>query len=163
TVLRIGSPRDDPLPRDFWGCVDFLIDSTRERKSDGDRTNPRVQDKEIDVFAWRPFGDGRPGQIIVVAQCAAGKNWTDKGRIPLDVWRDYIAWIHPPVAALAIPFVHHDGLRGAGTWRESSLNHTAILMDRLRITTSCMLTSERTKIEPELEAWDGPLRATLRT
>lgn len=162
TVIRIGAPREPPMPDGFWECVDKITELTRERGADGDRKNPRVQDKQIDVFAWRPFGDGRAGQVLLVAQCAAGKDWVDKSRIPLEVWRDYIAWIHQPVAALAIPFVHRDGYNGANTWREVSLNHTAILLDRIRITAAALTSPARGRAEAELDTWDGPLRSTLR-
>ncbi|MCX7045141.1 MAG: hypothetical protein NTX50_06615 [Candidatus Sumerlaeota bacterium] len=37
-----------------------------------------TKDSKLDLVAWKKFLDGRPSQIIIFGQCAAGFNWTDK-------------------------------------------------------------------------------------
>lgn len=46
-------------------------------------------DRGLDVLAWKPFGDNRGNQIIIMMQCAGGANWTSKtGDVVLRAWTE---------------------------------------------------------------------------
>lgn len=53
---------------------------------------PQDKDKGVDIIAWKPHGDKRPNQIILLLQCAAGINFEQKRSIPLLAWGDFINW-----------------------------------------------------------------------
>lgn len=44
------------------------------------RSQPTLsaKDSKLDLVAWKGFHDGRPSQIVLFGQCAAGTNWHDK-------------------------------------------------------------------------------------
>src|SRR5215472_10727413 len=63
-----------------------------------------LKDNEVDVFAWRPPGDGRRGQLILMCQCAIGAGWNDKG-IRLEKWDPFVLFAVTPIGASAFPFV----------------------------------------------------------
>jgi hypothetical protein len=45
------------------------------------RTAPENEDEKdakLDLVAWRPFSDGRPGKLVGFGQCATGRNWREK-------------------------------------------------------------------------------------
>jgi hypothetical protein len=64
----------------------------------------KIKDNEVDVIAWRPAGDRRRGQLIIMCQCAIGADWNNKG-IRLDKWEPFVGFAVRPVAAGAFPFV----------------------------------------------------------
>jgi hypothetical protein len=87
------------------------------------------KDRGVDVVAWKPFGESRTSQIIVLLQCASGKDWQKKTTdLPLNAWEQYIHWSNNPIKAFAVPCVipWHD-------WHEVS-KEGGILFDRIRIT-----------------------------
>ena len=71
----------------------------------------RYKDRGVDVIAWRPFdehaaGEHRSSQIVILAQCAAGKNWRQKtGQLPLKSWTQYVHWACEPLTGFAVPCV----------------------------------------------------------
>jgi len=76
-----GHPRNIRL-RDMCGAIGekFNCDPPRYRK-----------DRKLDVLAWKPFGDCRASQIVILMQCAAGHNWRSKlPELSIDAWRRYI-------------------------------------------------------------------------
>lgn len=128
--LNVGSPRGLDAPRGFKQCLDFICTELGERRGDVKSYNLPTMDEKVDVVAWRPFPDGRPGQVIIFAQCAAGKHWKSKaGEISLTLWRDYINWLTSPLIAFTFPFVCLDD----EVWRHLSKQNNGFLLDRLRI------------------------------
>ncbi|HDL00834.1 MAG TPA: hypothetical protein ENH23_01195 [candidate division Zixibacteria bacterium] len=87
------------------------------------------KDRGVDVVAWKPFGESRNSQVIVLLQCASGKNWQNKTTdLPLNAWEQYIHWSNNPIRAFAVPCVIP-----SRNWHEVS-KEGGILFDRIRIT-----------------------------
>lgn len=129
-AINIGTPRESGTPKGFRQCLDYLCKELGELRGDVESYNLPTMDEKVDAVAWRPFPDKRPGQIIIFAQCAAGKNWKDKaGEISFDLWRDYINWLVKPLIALTFPFVCLEDEE----WRHISKQNRGLLLDRLRI------------------------------
>ena len=56
------------------------------------------QDRDLDIVAWKDFGDKRSSQIALLIQCAAGHNWKSKLKdLNVDAWRKYIHFACKPV------------------------------------------------------------------
>lgn len=66
---------------------------------------PRDKDKGVDIIAWKPHGDKRPNQIILLLQCAAGVNFEQKKSISLAAWQEFINWAVKPVHGIMIPSI----------------------------------------------------------
>jgi len=87
----------------------------------------RFNDRGLDVVGWIPFSDKRPGQVVVLLQCAAGHNWKDKLPVPIDAWLQYIHWACNPLKAFAVPCVVDER-----DWHEMSKDK-GVFLDRARI------------------------------
>lgn len=87
----------------------------------------RYKDRGIDVIGWIPHEDRRSGQTIILLQCGAGKNWKGKNPVPIEVWKEFIHWAHPPVYGFAIPCIVDDDV-----WHDISKDK-GILFDRVRL------------------------------
>lgn len=88
----------------------------------------RYKDRGVDIIAWKPFAEKRSCQFVVLAQCAAGKNWKTKTReLPINSWKQYIHWANDPVTAFFVPCIIEDDL-----WHDIS-REAGILFDRIRI------------------------------
>lgn len=84
------------------------------------------RDRGVDVVSWLPFAEGRSGQVVLLIQCAAGRDW-GKPPVPLDAWRQYLKWAHDPIRGYAVPSMvpqteWHDRNRDKG-----------VIFDRARI------------------------------
>jgi len=103
---HFGWPRDGaPGERNFAAALPVLLRKLGEHAAIRYEDIPaKIKDNEVDVFAWRPPGDGRRGQLIIMCQCAIGGGWNDKG-IRLDKWDPFITFAVTPVGAAAFPFV----------------------------------------------------------
>jgi hypothetical protein len=67
------------LPRSFPAALDALCRDLCEGTSHRDRPRLREQkDAKLDIVAWRPFPDDRPGKLIAFGQCATGIHWQEK-------------------------------------------------------------------------------------
>ena len=79
-AVRFGHPREDPLPPAFAKALGQVCDRLRE----GCARDPLpdhladAKDGSVDVVAWKAVGDERPGQLLLLGQCAAGGNWSQK-------------------------------------------------------------------------------------
>lgn len=70
----------------------------------GDRIpNSQDKDKGVDLIAWLSHGDGRPNQVALLVQCAAGTNFSSKKSISSTAWGDFINWSVKPLCSIAIP------------------------------------------------------------
>lgn len=88
----------------------------------------RYKDRGVDIIAWKPFAEERSCQFVVLAQCAAGKNWRNKtSELPINSWRQYIHWANDPATAFFVPCIIADDL-----WHDIS-KEAGILFDRIRI------------------------------
>ena len=89
----------------------------------------KYKDRGVDVIAWKPFSEPRNSQVVVLLQCASGKDWRSKTRdLPLRSWEQYIHWSNNPIKAFAVPCVI-----SSYDWHDVS-KEAGILFDRIRIT-----------------------------
>lgn len=87
------------------------------------------KDRNLDLMAWRPFGDSRPGQLIVLVQCAAGRNWqTKKTELVVGAWKKYIQFHVDPVRGFTMPYIISD----TNEFEEHSTD-AGLILDRVRI------------------------------
>ena len=87
------------------------------------------KDRGVDVIAWKPFSESRTSQVIILLQCASGKDWRNKTTdLPINAWEQYIHWSNNPTKAFAVPCVIP-----SRDWHEVS-KEGGILFDRIRIT-----------------------------
>ncbi len=128
SALRIGSPREPPVPAGFGDSLEYLAELMGERVRGP--LVPHVGDADVDVVGWMPFADGKAGQFILLAQCKTGKHWdTEIGELSLDVWREQMAWATQPAKAIAFPYVFDGTL---DEWRYIGLKG-GVPFDRLRL------------------------------
>ncbi len=147
-AYAFGWPRDDSsgfreaiidlLSRCGVGRIlpEFPVDSTG-KENDG----------TVDVVAWRPFGDGLYGGLILYGQVASGANWQDKpiGAYLAEKFLRYLL-LKPSetfIEAMFMPFILHNDLperRGVLTYdaiveysRAKAMTFGTIV-DRLRLT-----------------------------
>jgi len=66
---------------------------------------PQDKDKGVDIIAWKPHGDKRPNQIILLLQCAAGVNFEQKRSISISAWSEFINWAVLPIQGIMIPSI----------------------------------------------------------
>jgi len=107
------------------------------------------KDRNLDVVAWKPFGDNRASQIVVLIQCAAGHNWTSKKtELSLDAWRKYIHFACKPIKGLAIPIVITDKIR-----LEEDSTDAGLILDRARIYRNISKDLTPDELKNDLERW----------
>lgn len=128
-AIRIGAPRRKPVPSMFPEAVRYVSESVNEEYGYGNLEFQKSGDDGVDVIGWRPFRDRRSSQLIILAQCAIGTDWSSKrSGLDLAVWRRHIRWDSEPVKAFAVPFA----VRVGGEWRETAARG-GIVLDRLRL------------------------------
>ena len=111
---------------------------------------PRAEykDRGVDVVGWKPFGEPRSNQIVVLLQCAAGQDWRYKTtELPIGSWEQYIRWAHNPITAFAVPCIISDAL-----WHDVS-REAGILFDRVRIINLISHETLDNSLEKELARW----------
>lgn len=107
----------------------------------------RFNDRGVDVVGWIPFEERRPGQVVVLLQCFAGRDWKNKLPVPLEAWCQYIHWGNNPVRAFAVPTIIPER-----DWHEGSTDK-GILFDRPRIVNLVSKAEEDRELTEELRAW----------
>lgn len=127
--LRFAHPSRDGRPTGFIEAVRWLAGKLNLGVG---AANPRpaVQDGGLDVVAWKPFADSRPGFVVILCQCTVAMDWVPKAKdIVVGKWNGWIDFGLAPLTALAIPFVV------APTFdRWDELRRTVnILFDRIRL------------------------------
>jgi hypothetical protein len=88
---------------------------------------PHDKDKGVDIIAWKPHGDMRPNQIILLLQCAAGINFQQKRSISLVAWQEFINWAVTPIQGIMIPCIPANDV-----WIQIRDNYQ-LIFDRVRI------------------------------
>jgi len=108
----------------------------------------RYKDRGVDVVGWKAFGEGRPSQIVVLLQCAAGLNWRNKTtELPMEAWIQYIHWSCNPIKAFAVPCIV-----SKRDWHDVS-KEGGILFDRIRIINLLSKENIDSKLSGELDSW----------
>lgn len=94
----------------------------------GSDPNPQDKDRGVDIVAWKPFGDGRSGQVILLVQCAAGRRWRVKKQIPLQQWSQFIHWNF----SIPVPSITITEVMDSADWKKQ-INDFGVIFDRARI------------------------------
>jgi hypothetical protein len=114
----------------------------------------KQQDMGADVLVWRGFDDMRSGKAIIIAQCAAGRNWQRdrKGRdVALGLWNELLRWPSKPLLALAIPFIMREE-----DWYFESFSiggNGGMIIDRLRLASLCAKYTVKSSLGQKLFKW----------
>lgn len=149
SVIRIGAPRRKPVPSQFPAALSYTVKELGEIVGQRDLERHNSGDDGVDLIGWRPFGDARSSQAIILAQCAIGTDWRDKrDGVSLEMWRRHIDWHSAPLKGFAVPFHHQDG----NTWRETA-TRAGIIFDRLRIAKLVDVAALPTKTREEMLKW----------
>ena len=123
-------------------------------------SNPpyNVKDRGLDIISWKPFGDKRSNQIVILIQCAAGNNWRSKtGKLPIEAWRQYIHWACNPITGFSMPRII-----SKEDFHEISLDcHCGLLLDRARIYRNTASFTFHADLRDELEAWCKDMLGTI--
>ena len=88
---------------------------------------PSDNDRGVDVVGWKPHGDNRNSQVVVLMQCAAGIHWRNKKQIPLTAWTQFIHWGFSPITGIAIPQI-----ASLSNWN-NIVDEYGFIIDRIRI------------------------------
>ncbi|WP_127783270.1 hypothetical protein [Rhodococcus sp. X156] len=126
-AVRFGYPGEPGRPPEFPQAIPWLVDLMRLKGGTAYR-DPARKDGGVDVVAWRPFPDGRPGFPIHLVQVTLEKNFSHKaGDINSRLWSLLLGLDVDPTAVLAIPRTLPEDKR----WAEVATR--AILLERVRI------------------------------
>lgn len=126
-AVRFAWPSDEGRPREFPDAIRWLAEQMQIRLGTAYRP-PRRKDGGVDVIAWRPFPDGRPGFPIVLAQCTIEADFVAKARdIEVRIWSTWLGFDVDPMCVLTIPRV----VGRNEDWNE--VGATCVLLERLRL------------------------------
>lgn len=158
-ALHIGWPRTGEAPADFKEMILFLRDELNEAGPGQGifETIPNAKDAGVDVIAWKPFRDTRAGQLVVLGQCAVGRNWAEKLSDFNDrTWDRLLGCAVAPVRAFFTPFTGVDAARWDGVCLEGG-----IVFDRVRVAESIQAVF-RGEFRRRLAKWCRECVATTR-
>lgn len=126
-AVRFGYPGDPGRPPEFPLAIPWLVKKMKLKGGTAYR-DPARKDGGVDVVAWRPFPDGRPGFPIQLIQVTLEKNFSHKaGDINARLWSLLLGLDVDPTSVLAIPRTLPEDKR----WSEVATR--AILLERVRI------------------------------
>jgi hypothetical protein len=126
-AIRFGHPGEPGRPPEFPLAVPWLVKKMKLKGGTAYR-DPARKDGGVDVVAWRPFPDGRPGFPIQLIQVTLEKNFSHKaGDINTRLWSLLLGLDVDPTGVLAIPRTIPEDKR----WAEVATR--AILLERVRI------------------------------
>jgi hypothetical protein len=108
------------------------------------------RDRDLDVLTWKPFGDQRISQVIVLIQCAAGGNWPKKKKdVCLDAWCKFIHFACRPMKGFAIPVIISDPVK-----LDEHSTDAGLIVDRARIYRNMIGASLRdAALRQDLKIW----------
>lgn len=115
-----------------------------------DEPPPNYKDRGVDVISWKSFGDGRPSQIVILSQCAAGHDWKDKlNDVPYRRWCAYIHWACFPLTGFVLPIIapadETEFLESSGV--------CGLLIDRARIYRNTLSTEFQGDLRERIKNW----------
>lgn len=126
-ALRFGWPSEVGRPPEFDQAIRWLARTIGVEVGQGYR-QPRRKDGGVDVVAWRPFPDGKPGFPVLLVQCTLQENLLAMGMdVDTRLWSSWLAMDVDAMAALATPVALAPGT----TWNELALKY--MVLDRIRI------------------------------
>jgi hypothetical protein len=149
TVIRIGAPRRHPVPSQFPDALTYAVKELGEVVGQRDLEKHDSGDDGVDLIGWRPFGDARASQAIILTQCSIGTDWRDKrDGVSLKMWKRHIDWHSDPLKGFAVPFHHKEG----NPWRETA-TRAGIIFDRLRIAKLVEEAALPAKVKADMAKW----------
>jgi hypothetical protein len=114
----------------------------------------RYKDRGVDIISWKPFAEPdhanrRPGQLVMLSQCAAGHDWRKKTReLPMASWTQYIHWATDPIPAFAVPCVID-----ADIWHDVAREVEGLVFDRVRLVSHLPKGVQDSSLKAALEVW----------
>lgn len=152
-AIRFGWPSAEGRPREFSQAITWLAGRMGTQLGRAYRP-PRRKDGGVDVVAWRPFSDGKPGFPIILVQGTLERDFVHKSRdIDRRTWAGWLAFDADPLTALAIPHT----VASTEEWREMASN--VIVLDRIRLAS---LLGPPDECPPDASAWLSDELAALR-
>lgn len=150
SAFRFDSPRHHPVPVGFADALAYMEAQVKEPRWSESFAASSQKDDGLDVLAWKSFGDARGGQVVIVAQCAVGKDWKAKlTELDTKTWAKHMRWHVDPIRALLVPF-NLDGDRK--TW-ERMCTKAGIVLDRLRVASFASRAPLPEPLRTDLRAW----------
>lgn len=117
------------------------IDMLCERMGEGggfhnrDGAPPRERDGKLDVVAWKPFADCRPGKLIAFGQCKTGTHYMNElTQLQPDSFSS--KWLHTQPAVHPVRMFFLAEALPRTRWR-SQVADAGILFDRCRVVDFC--------------------------
>jgi hypothetical protein len=114
----------------------------------------QYKDRGVDVIAWKNFVKPtadvhRSGRLVVLSQCAAGREWRKKTReLPYKSWTQYIHWATDPMVGFAVPCVVDDR-----AWQDVAREVDGIVFDRVRLLNSLLTGVKDADLRNELASY----------
>jgi hypothetical protein len=114
----------------------------------------RYKDRGVDIISWKPFAEPdhdnrRPGQLVILSQCAAGHDWRKKTReLPMASWTQYLHWATDPIPAFVVPCVIGEDL-----WHDVTREVEGLVFDRVRLINHLLRGVQDIDLKTALEAW----------
>lgn len=126
-ALRFGWPSEVGRPERFNDAIEWLAAQMGIKGGTSFRS-PLRKDGGVDVVAWRPFPDKRPGFPVALVQCTMQRDIVPKSRdIDLRNWSSWLALDIDPTTMLAVPGT----IAKPEHWNEIALR--TLILDRIRI------------------------------
>lgn len=150
-VFVFGWPVLNDVEKDIGNRVKQVAQLMNERFVES--PSEKYKDRGVDVIAWKNFKPGdnsRSSQLVMLAQCATGRNWGIKtGQLPRLAWRKYIHWTSPPCEGFIVPCVVEER-----SWQNTADDaHGGIIFDRVRLVNLLPNDVEEVLLKNELEEW----------
>lgn len=110
---------------------------------------PVRNDRDLDVVAWKPFGDRKGSQLVMLIQCGAGHNWKGKMKdLNIDAWRRYIYFGSTPTRGFSIPSIISDRELLSEIYLDAGL-----LIDRARLYRYFVNETPADNLRDDLNIW----------
>ena len=151
-VFVFGWPVLPDVEADIAARVRQASDALRERFVEAPAV--RYKDRGVDIICWRPFFEPdqtarRAGQLVVLAQCAAGRDWRRKTtELPMASWTQYIHWAADPIPAFTAPAVIVDDL-----WHDVAREVRGLVFDRVRLVNNLSQGVQDAALRTALQTW----------
>jgi hypothetical protein len=129
-ALRFGSPRTS-LPTKFLAALETVCLQMGEGQLKAGLQAKNAKDDTLDIVAWREFPDERIGKLLMMGQCASGRNYASK-KTELNPYTFFSDWLsdHPASPITKAFFIPHH-IR-PDKWQHY-VRSSGIVFDRSRI------------------------------
>ena len=125
--LRFGFPYRSPVPSHPDKAVDYIAQQIGQPRLRTRNVRASEKDMGVDVVAWKPFSDGRQTELVLLANCSTGANWSSKlGELNIGKWKRMIDFGCDPVRVFAVPWIP-----SSEDW-ENIVDHGNLVLDRVR-------------------------------